>query len=74
MYWSINLINHLIDAPWPATKVELIEYAMRNSSPEAVVENLKELLDDDMPYKNIEELWPDMPDYDEFHPQEDGDF
>ena len=26
MYWSLELASHLEDAPWPATKEELIDY------------------------------------------------
>ena len=28
MYWTLELASHLEDAPWPATKDELIDYAM----------------------------------------------
>ena len=27
MYWTLELASHLEDAPWPATKDELIDYA-----------------------------------------------
>ena len=26
MYWTLELASHLEDAPWPATKDELIDY------------------------------------------------
>ena len=29
MYWTLELASKLEDAPWPATKDELIDYAMR---------------------------------------------
>ena len=31
MYWTLELASKLEDAPWPATKDELIDYAMRLS-------------------------------------------
>ena len=31
MYWTLELASKLEDAPWPATKDELIDYAMRVS-------------------------------------------
>lgn len=37
---------HLDDAPWPATKEELIDYAIRSCAPLEVVENLEELEDE----------------------------
>ncbi|MEO8235913.1 MAG: DUF2795 domain-containing protein, partial [Flavobacterium sp.] len=27
MYWTLELASYLSDAPWPATKDELIDYA-----------------------------------------------
>lgn len=47
MYWTLELAYHLDDAPWPATKEELIDYAIRSCAPLEVVENLSELDDDD---------------------------
>ena len=32
MYWTLELASKLEDAPWPATKDELIDYAIRSSS------------------------------------------
>ena len=29
MYWTLELASKLEDAPWPATKDELIDYAQR---------------------------------------------
>jgi len=26
MYWTLELVSYLDDAPWPATKDELIDY------------------------------------------------
>ena len=58
MYWTLELASYLEDAPWPATKDELIEFSIRTGVPAEVVENLQELEDDGAPYENIEEIWP----------------
>ena len=31
-YWTLELASKLEDAPWPATKEELIDYAMRSGA------------------------------------------
>ena len=61
MIWTIELATYLDDAPWPATKEELIDYAMRTGAPTQVIQNLEELEDSDEPYESIEELWSDYP-------------
>ena len=61
MYWTLELASYLEDAPWPATKDELIDYSNRTGAPLEVVQNLKEIQDDGEPYENIEEIWPDFP-------------
>ena len=33
MYWTLELASKLEDAPWPATKDELIDYAQRSGAP-----------------------------------------
>ena len=33
MYWTLELAQYLEDAPWPATKDELIDYADRTGAP-----------------------------------------
>ena len=38
MYWTLELATKLEDAPWPATKDELIDYAMRSGAPLEVIE------------------------------------
>ena len=43
MYWTLELASWLEDAPWPATKDELIDYAMRSGAPMEVIENLQEI-------------------------------
>lgn len=71
MYWTLELASYLEDAPWPATKDELIDFAIRSGTPLEVVENLQELEDDGEPYENIEEIWPDYPTKDDFFFNED---
>ncbi len=65
MYWTLELASYLEDAPWPATKEELIDYAKRTGAPMEVIENLEEL-EDDIEYDNIEEIWPDFPTKEDF--------
>ena len=43
MYWTLELASYLEDAPWPATKDELIEFSIRTGVPAEVIENLQEL-------------------------------
>ncbi len=66
MYWTLELASSLDDAPWPATKDELIDYANRSGAPEEVMENLQELEDDGEIYESIEDIWPDYPTKDDF--------
>ena len=53
MYWTLELASKLEDAPWPATKDELIE-------------NLQEMEDEDEIYESIEDIWPDYPSKEDF--------
>jgi hypothetical protein len=46
MYWTLELASYLEEAPWPATKDELIDYAIRSGAPSEVIDNLDELEDD----------------------------
>ncbi len=55
------MISYLSDAPWPATKEEIIDYALRTGAPMEVVENLEALEDEGEIYESIEEIWPDYP-------------
>jgi hypothetical protein len=71
MYWTLELASYLEDAPWPATKEELIDYAIRTGAPLEVVENLQELEDDGQPFESIEEIWPDYPTKEDFFFNED---
>ena len=67
MYWTLELASKLEDAPWPATKDELIDYANRSGAPLEVIENLEELEDDgEMVYDSIEDIWPDYPTKEDF--------
>ena len=50
MYWTLELASKLEDAPWPATKEELIDYAMRSGSPLEVIESLQEMEDEGVTY------------------------
>ena len=66
MYWTLELASKLEDAPWPATKDELLDYANRVGVPAEVIENLHELEDDDEEqYESILDIWPDYPTQDE---------
>ena len=71
MYWTLELASYLEDAPWPASKDELIDYSIRSGAPLEVVENLQELEDDGQPYETIEEIWPDYPTKEDFFFNED---
>ena len=46
MYWTLELASKLEDAPWPATKEELIDYAIRSGASLEVIENLQEIEDE----------------------------
>jgi len=65
MYWTFDLASHLSDAPWPATKEELLDYAKRSGAPMGVIENLNELEEDHM-YGGMEDIWPDYSVDDDF--------
>ena len=61
MYWTLELASYLSDAPWPATKDELIDYSIRTGAPLEVVENLQAIEDEGDLYESIQEIWPDYP-------------
>ena len=73
MYWTLELASKLEDAPWPATKEELIDYAIRSGAPMEVVENLEELIEEEpgMQWDTIEDIWPDYPSKEDFFFNED---
>ena len=66
MFWTLELASSLDDAPWPATKEELIDYANRSGAPEEVIENLQELEEENEVYESIEDIWPDYPTKEDF--------
>ena len=66
MYSTLELASKLEDAPWPATKEELIDYATRSGAPLEVLENLQEIEDEGDGYESIEDIWPDYPSKDDF--------
>ena len=66
MYWTLELASKLEDAPWPATKEELIDFAMRSGAPMEVIENLNEIEDEGEIYESIEDILPDYPSNDDF--------
>ena len=67
MYWTLELASKLEDAPWPATKEELLDYANRIGAPAEVIENLQELEDEDEEqYESILDIWPDYPTHNEY--------
>jgi hypothetical protein len=71
MYWTLELASYLSDAPWPATKEELIDYAIRTGAPMEVVENLQEIEDEGDMYESIDEIWPDYPSEEDYLWNED---
>ena len=73
MYWTLELASKLEDAPWPATKDELIDFSIRSGAPMEVVENLQELVEEEqgMQWDTIEDIWPDYPTKDDFFFNED---
>ena len=74
MIWTIELASYLDDAPWPATKEELIDYAIRTGAPTEVIENLNELDDSDESYESIEDIWLDYPTDEDFFYEDENDY
>lgn len=66
MYWTLDLASYLVDAPWPAGKDDLIDYAIRSGAPIEVIENLEELDPEVEMYEAIEDIWPDYPTNEDF--------
>ena len=66
MYWTLELASYLEDAPWPASKDELVDFALRTGAPLEVVENLQEIEDEGELYDTIEDIWPDYPTKEDF--------
>ena len=67
----MELASRIEDAPWPATKDELIDYAQRTGAPMEVVETLREIEDEGEQYESIEDIWPDYPSKEDFFFEED---
>ncbi|MGB9772507.1 MAG: DUF2795 domain-containing protein [Bacteroidota bacterium] len=74
MIWTLELASYLEDAPWPATKDELIDYAIRIGAPREVIENLQELEDSDEVYESMEDIWPDYPTDQDFYFGEEEEY
>ncbi len=71
MFWTLELASHLEEAPWPATKEELLDYAIRSGAPLEVIENLQDMDDEGEAYEGIDDIWPDFPTHDDFLFNED---
>jgi len=71
MYWTLELASKLEDAPWPATKDELVEWCIRTGAPAEVTENLVEIEDEGEVYERIEDIWPEYPTKEDFFFNED---
>ena len=71
MYWTLELASKLEDAPWPATRDELLDWALRTGAQDEIIENLQEIEDEGEIYERIEDLWPDYPSKDDFFFNED---
>lgn len=70
MYWTLELIHFLVEAPFPAGKDDLIDFAIRSGAPIEVIENLSEL-DEEEEYEGVEDIWPDYPTKEDFLFNED---
>ena len=79
MIWTDELAAALDEAPFPASREELIEWAERNGLPNQVIANLEELEEidegEEIVYEGIEDIWPDyIRKEDFFHNEEDEGF
>lgn len=74
MIWTMELASFLDDAPWPATKDELLEYSERIGAPREVVENLMEMEDGDEQYESMEEIWHDIPSEEDFFYEDENEY
>jgi len=79
MIWTVEQAAELDEAPFPASREELIEWAERNGLSQQVISNLNELdiieEGEDMVYEEIEDIWPDyIRKEDFFHNEEDEGF
>lgn len=62
MFWTPELAATLEDAPWPANKEELLDYANRSGCPQQVLDNLSELDQNDEYINGMDELWSEYED------------
>lgn len=62
MFWTPELVAFLEDAPFPATKEELYDYAMRVAAPQQVLDNILEIEDPELIIEGIDDLWPEYED------------
>ncbi|HEX9655995.1 MAG TPA: DUF2795 domain-containing protein [Bacteroidota bacterium] len=74
MIWTMELASYLDEAPWPATKDELLDYAARIGAPVEVIENLQELEDIEEPFESMDEIWPDYPTDEDFFFEDEGEY
>ena len=70
MYWTLALASYMVDAPWPANRDDLIDFAIRSRAPIEVVENLQELEEEEI-YENMEDVWHDFPTSEDYMFNED---
>ena len=61
MYWTLELASKLEDAPWPANKDELIDFAIRSGAPMEVVETFKSWRMMAKCTIRSEDIWPRLP-------------
>ena len=73
MYLTFNLARYLYDAPFPATKSELIDYAERSGAPLELLDILGEIEDEGEAYNDIDELWDGFDDADLFLDSDDDE-
>lgn len=72
--WTMELASYLDEAPWPATKEELLDYAARIGAPVEVIENLQELEDTEEPFESMDEIWPDYPTDEDFFFEDESEY
>lgn len=71
MYLTFDLARYLFDAPFPATKNELIDYAERTGAPLQLLDLLAEIEDEGEAYADLSELWEGIDDDDLFTDDDD---
>lgn len=56
------MARSLHDAPFPATKEELVDYSIRCFLPEDVIQALQDMeTEENQSFESIEDIWPDYP-------------